>query len=247
MNLDRTSLALRRRRARQGWRRIVEALMQLERRWLAVSCALGLAAAIASAGDASALTLFDLNPGGGTPTFTVASGLTFSNFHATVTGALSPGLAQYAVQPVADGFVLSGPLVVTGGGIGNLLLTYDVTALAPIQVSGASLSGPGLTIGAGAFAGVGESLFDPASAFLGSLLAYDIVGGGSVPGDSITFGPVSKLSVVKNAMLGGGGFAMFPSSIGQRFQLVPEPVSMLLLTMGLVGLAWWRPRRMIAD
>ena len=219
--------------------------MHSNRRWRALYCALGLGAVLATTGSASALTLFDLD-GGGTPTFTTVSGLTFSNFHATVVGGLSPDLSQYPVQPQTDGFLLSGPLFVAGGGVGTLMLSYQVTAMAPILV-GASLSAPGLTIGAGALAVVGESLFGPASEFLGSLSAYDIEGVGSIPSDSIPFGPVSQLSVAKSATLGGGIFAAVPSSISQRFQLVPEPVSMLLLTMGLVGLAWWRPRRMLAD
>jgi len=218
--------------------------MHSNRRWRTLFCALSLGAVLATAPSASALTLFDLNPGGGTPTFTVASGLTFSNFHVTVAGALNPDLAQYPVLPQADGFLLSGPLFVAGGGFGTLLLSYEVTAMAPILV-GASLSAPGLTIGAGALEMVGESLFGPA--FLGSLSAYDIEGVGTDPSDSIMFVPVSQLLVAKTTTIGGGLFAAVPSSIGQSFQLVPEPVSMLLLTMGLVGLAWWRPRRMLAD
>ena len=64
-----------------------------------------------------------------------------------------------------------------------------------------------------------------------------------MPSDSINFGPVSQLSVAKNAVLGGGSFAAVSSPIGQHFQVVPEPVSMLLLVAGLAGLAWWPPRR----
>jgi hypothetical protein len=206
-----------------------------------VLCALGLAAVLATANAASALTLADLDGGA---SFSVA-GLTFSNFEATVTGDLISDLAQYPVQPLADGFLLSGPLLVAGGGSGTLLLSYQVTAMAPILV-GASLSAAGLTIGAGALAVVGESLFGPASEFLGSLVAYDIAGVGSDPSDSVPFGPVPQISVAKTVNLGGGAFAMVPV-IDQRFQFIPEPVSMMLLTLGLVGLAWWRPRRMIAD
>jgi hypothetical protein len=196
---------------------------------------------LATAGNASALTLADLDGGASF----IVSGLTFANFHATVTGDLMPDLAQYPVQPLADGFLLSGPLYVVGGGGGTLLLSYQVTATDPILV-GASLSAAGTTIGAGALALVGESMFGPASEFLGSLFAYDIAGFGSDPTDSIAFGPVPQISVAKTVNLGGGALATVPV-IGQRFQFVPEPVSMLLLTMGLVGLAWWRPRRMLAD
>ena len=33
----------------------------------------------------------------------------------------------------------------------------------------------------------------------------------------------------------------------ERFQFIPEPVTMSLLSLGLVGLAWWRRRRTLAD
>jgi len=215
--------------------------MLRNRRWHAATYALGLAAVLATAGTASALTLADLDGGG---SFSVA-GLTFGSFEASVTGDISLDLADYPVQLLADGFRLSGPLSVLLGGTGTLLLSYQVTATDPILV-GASLSAAGATIGAGAQAWVGESVFGPASEFLGFLFAYDIEGVGSDPSDFISFGAVPQLSVAKTVNLGGGLFAAIPS-IDQRFQFVPEPVSMLLLTLGLVGLAWWRPRRMLAD
>ena len=215
--------------------------MRRNRRWRTLFCALGLGAVLATAGNASALTLADLDGGASF----IVSGLTFANFHATVTGDLMPDLAQYPVQPLADGFLLSGPLYVVGGGGGTLLLSYQVTATDPILV-GASLSAAGTTIGAGAQAWVAESLLGPANQVLGSLFSYDIEGVGSDPSDFIAFTAVSQLSVAKTVSLGGGLFAAIPV-IDQRFQFIPEPVAMWMLTLGLVGLAWWRPRRRLVD
>ena len=215
--------------------------MLVNRRWRAVLCALGLGAVLATANAANALTLADLDGGGN---FSVA-GLTFANFDATVTGDISLDLADYPVQLLADGFRLSGPLSVLLGGTGTLLLSYQVTAMDPILV-GASLFAAGTTIGAGAQAWVGESLLGPANEVLGSLFAFDIEGVGSDTSDAIGFAAVSQLSVAKTVNVGGGMFAAVPV-IDQRFNIVPEPVTMWLLTLGLVGLAWWRPRRMLAD
>ena len=215
--------------------------MQMERRWLAVSCALGLAAAIASAGGASALTLADLDGGAG---FSVGP-LTFANFEATVAGDLSLDLADYPVQLLSDGFRLSGPLAVLLGDAGTLLLSYQVTAADPILV-GASLYATGTTIGAGAQAWVGESLFGPANEALGSLFVYDVEGVGSDASDGVAFAAVPGLSVAKTVGVGSGMFAAIPV-IDQRFAFIPEPVTMWLLTLGLVGLAWWRPRRVLVQ
>lgn len=214
--------------------------MQVKRRWLAVSCALGLAAAIASAGGASALTLADLDGGA---SFSVGP-LTFANFEATVAGDLSLDLADYPVQLLSDGFRLSGPLSVLLGDAGILLLSYQVTAADPVLV-GTSLFAAGTTIGAGAQAWVGESLLGPANEALGSLFVFDIEGVGSDTSDDVAFTAVPSLSVAKTVSLGSGLFAAIPV-IDQRFAFIPEPVTMWLLTLGLVGLAWWRPRRALA-
>jgi hypothetical protein len=218
----------------------VEACMQTKRRWRAVLCALGLATSVASAEVAKALTLADLDGGASF----AAGALTFSNFEATVAGDISLDLANYPVQILANGFRLAGPLSVLLGETGTLLLSYTVSAADPI-LAGAGVFAPGTTIGANSQAWVGESLFGPGNVFLGSLFAYAIAGVGVEPSDTTTFGPVSQISVAKTVFLGSGTFAALPV-IDQRFAVVPEPVAMWLLTLGLVGLAWWRPRRALA-
>jgi PEP-CTERM motif-containing protein len=214
--------------------------MQTKRRWRAVTCALGLAATVASARVASALTLADLDGGAG---FTIGS-LTFSDFDATATGDISLDLADYPVQLLADGFRLSGPLSVLLGDTGTLLLSYTVSAADPI-LTGASLFAAGVAIDPGAQAWVGESLLGPGNAVLGSLFVYAIDGVGTSPGDAASFAPVAQIAVAKTVNLASGTFAAIPV-IDQRFVFVPEPIAMWLLTLGLVGLAWWRPRKVLA-
>jgi hypothetical protein len=81
---------------------------------------------------------------------------------------------------------------------------------------------------------------------LGSLFVYDVEGVGSSASDGVAFGAVPGLSVAKTVGLGSGMFAAIPV-IDQRFAFIPEPVTMWLLTLGLVGLAWWRPRRVLVQ
>jgi hypothetical protein len=149
------------------------------------------------------------------------------------------------VQPLADGFRLSGPLSVLLGDTGTLLLSYTVSAADPI-LTGASLFAAGIAIDPGAQAWVGESLIGPGNAVLGSLFVYAIDGVGAVPSDAVAFAPVAQVGVAKTVNLASGTFAAIPV-VDQRFVLVPEPIATWLLTLGLVGLAWWRPRKVLAS
>lgn len=200
------------------------------RKGLGVAAALGLALAAIVPGGAGALTLADLDAGG---SFSAGS-LTFDDFDVVIAGDLSVDLTDYAVQVLADGFRISGPISAILGGSGTLLVSYEVSALSPI-ISGASLLAPAATVGTGAQALVVESLLGPASEVLGSLLAFDVEGAGADPDDSAGFTPVSSVSVVKAVMVAGGMLAALPM-LEQRFA-VPEPLPLVLLGSGLAGLA----------
>lgn len=198
--------------------------------WMAVGIAVMLAAP-----SARALTLADLEGGGSFG----AGPLTFSNFEISVGGDLSLDLTDYPVQILADGFLVSGPLSVLFADAGTLLLSYTVSAIAPI--GGASLFAPAETIGEGAQAWVSSSLLDAASLPLASLFVFDVEGVGATPSASAGFAPVSVLQVVATANVASGVFAALPV-IDQRFLVVPEPLTLMLLALGLGGLAAWGRR-----
>jgi hypothetical protein len=124
---------------------------------------------------------------------------------------------------------------------GILLLTYDVSTSAA-WIEGASLFAPGSTMGPGAQAWVGEALFDSLGDPLAALFAFDVEGVGALASASEGFDAVPSLRVGKLIHLRGGQFAAL-SMIDQRFSLVPEPGSLVLVSLGLLGLAGWRPKR----
>jgi hypothetical protein len=201
------------------------------RRWgIAAAALFLLAQAVGLAQGARALTLADLAGGG---SFS-AGLLTFDDFEITVVGDLSPQLEDYAVQVLGDGFRVSGPLSAVSGDSGTLLVSYQVTAPADL-IEGAALFAPGIAIGSGSQAWVGESLLDGADV-LGSLFVFDIAGVGSSPADSVGFAPVSHVEVAKSVHLGSGLFAAL-TVVDQRFFVAPEPLTLLLLVVGLLGLA----------
>jgi hypothetical protein len=190
----------------------------------------------ARAPSARALTLADLDGGAGF----AAGPLTFTDFAVVPSGDISLDLSDYPVQVLADGFRISGPLSVLLGDAGTLLISYTVSALDPI-VYGASLVAPGTTIGNGAQAWVGESILDTASLPLASLFAFTVSGVGSDPSDTAAFGAVAQVQVVKTVHVGSGLFAALPF-VDQHFLFVPEPLTLVLLTLGLGGLALWGRR-----
>lgn len=209
--------------------------MQWKRRRLRMAAALTFGLALVAPG-AQALTLADLDGGG---SFSVGS-LFFSDFDVSAAGDISLDLADYPVQLLSDGFRLSGPLSVLLGDAGTLLISYTVSALDPILV-GASVSAAGVAIDAGSQAWVGESLFDAANVPIGALFAYAIDGVGAVPFDSAGFAATSIVNVAKTLHVEGGLFAALPV-IDQRFLVVPEPLTLALLALGLGGLAFWGRR-----
>lgn len=182
--------------------------------------------------DAEGLTLDALASGG-----IVTTGvLTFSNFEIAIGGDLPSSLDEYPVQVLDDGFRLSGPLSALFGASGTLLLSYDVSSSDPGGILGVTLFADGIVVGDGAQAYVAESLFAEDDTPLGSLFVYAATGVGSEVIDALVLGGAPSLHVVKSVSVRSGTFAAVPF-VDQRFLVVPEPLSLLLVLGGLAGLA----------
>jgi hypothetical protein len=193
--------------------------------------------------SAAKLTLQQLLGG---ETFTTDNGLRFSDFGVVISGDLAGQIdaSDIHVVVVNDGFFLTGPLSAADGEIGDILLSYSVSAEFE-GIIGASLFSNGVARGIGAQAAVDEQLFSD-SVLVGDLSAWDT---GAVMGDAIFFDetifdrPLSEIQIEKDILLdsflldGGFGGSARISLIKQRFSVVPEPGTLALIGLGLAGLA----------
>ncbi len=168
---------------------------------------------------------------------------TFSNFSATVAGAISSDLNDYNVQALESGFRLTGAFLVADGNFGDMVLGYTVTAATGILITDAHLFFNG-SFNGGAPPGMGtsvnETLFangDP----IAQLSVATSSGGFQQLTDDAIFDPVTEIEVLKNIALssygGQGGSVAHISIVDQKFTFIPEPGTMLLGATGLLGLA----------
>ena len=190
-----------------------------------------LIAGLASA-PAGALTLADLDAGA---IFQSAGGdfeFSFDPGSIQLLGDLPVDLSDYVVLALADGFQVVGPLGVADGGFGALIMSYAVTALTGV-LGEATLSSAGVALGSGAlaFAGMDVGGVGLANAFAGSGLDKPTDTGSlaGLPGADVT----TTVQLLALAPSQAAAIAMFD----QTFANLPEPGSLLLLSLGMLGLA----------
>ena len=208
------------------------------------------------ASEVRALTLADLIAGDNLMT---SNGLTFDSFDAVISGDLATAItpADLEIVVLSDGFRIAGPISAADGEIGDILLSYSVTqTFFPnlLPIIGASLLSNGVAEGIGAQAGIDELLLmTPHGVVIAVLSAFDT---GAISGDAIffdeaSFDPIHALHVEKDILVdsvlldGGVGGSARISLIDQRFQVVPEPTSISLMSLGLAGLAFGGRRRRV--
>lgn len=216
----------------------------------AVAFALALGLSLAGATGARAIPLSTLVGGGPV----VVGDLVFSDFEVVITGDLISNLSFYNVNFGGDGFVLVGPLSAADGEVGLMDLSFNVSTVDPSKsIVSAELFANNLAFGVGAQAAVDELLSDASSnTLLAALSTFDT---GATAGDAIfqddtALPGVQSLDVFKSifldSMLVGGalGGSARIGMIRQSFAVVPEPSTLALLTLGLLGLvAAGSPRR----
>jgi len=186
-----------------------------------------------------------------TLTQAIASGISsldgnfvFSNFSAHIAGMISGNTNDYLVAQLSNGFELIGPFAVSNGDVGEMLLGYTVTARPGILIKDVHLLHNGASTTGGS-ASVVETIFDGvepiANLFAPGSHAPDDVAGLSA---DFVFGTTySTLNVKKDIAVTAAISRLRRSSdahisfVDQRWTFVPEPGTLLLGSVGLLGLA----------
>lgn len=217
--------------------------MRLRSRLL--SLVVGALALVGLAGQAHALgipvTLASLVVPGATLT-SEDGNFTFSDFGASVAGAISHDLNDYNVQTLTSGFRLTGAFLVADGNFGDMVLSYTATAKPGVLITDAHLffngSFNGNDVPPGMGVGVNETILanDP----IAQLSVAASSGGFVKLTDSAVFAGTPSITVLKDISLssfgGAGGSVAHISVVDQTFT-IPEPGTLLLGSFGLLGLA----------
>lgn len=213
------------------------------------------------AGTAQALTLADLTGGA---SFTTSDGtLTFHDFQVTLPGTVGGDANAFAgldlsiieveaLPSVGFGFKVlefDAPLVVAGDAVGQMVLSYQVTASPIARITGVGLRFTGTAIGAGASTSIDEIVSYAGGS--SELHAVRQAGGTQDPDDSVSLpAPAASIGVEKTITLDVRGrtpqIAQL-SEFEQRYSVapVPEPGAFMIFGGSLALIVGASRRRMI--
>lgn len=174
--------------------------------------------------------------------------LTASNFTYSTSGSNQMPASSITTNPITaannPGFLFNAPWAAVGSQTQNSLIGFTVTAGSAeindlsLFMFGASTVGNGLVTVSETYCAGDTFANGCANGTTGTLSTY-FGGGLSKLTDSVTFGAVDVVDVVKSITLIGGGSGSFSvlGGVQNQFSEVPEPGSLVLLGTGIVGLA----------
>jgi hypothetical protein len=227
----------------------------------AIQAAAAFALLLGASGAAQALTLADLTGGA---SFSTSDGtLTFHDFQVTLPGTVGSAANAFAgldlsiieveaLPSVGFGFKVlefDAPLVVAGDQIGQMVLSYQVTANPTARITGVGLRFTGTAIGTGASARIDEIVsFDGGSV---ELNAVRVSGGEQDPDDSASLpAPAASIGVEKTITLDVSGRTASLAQLSefeQRYSIapVPEPGAFLIFGGSLALIVSASRRRLL--
>jgi hypothetical protein len=222
----------------------------MKRRSFLLSLAAGLAICLAGVGESRAGSASLASLLGNSITI---DGLTFTfiSYSTSPIGSM-PSAADVTVNwPISQGggvgIQFQAGWAALPGTVTDFLITYSVSAAAPI-IKDIYMAGNPNVVGGTGSASVTETLFDMNGNPIDQIAIFSNSPGATQLVASSVFAPTNYVLVTKDILMFGGTGVPTLSFLTQTFSVIPEPTSMALLGIGLSGLFTFRRlrRRVVA-
>ncbi len=219
-------------------------ILRSRRRWLAIGASLACSFWLAAAASALAIGEYSVADLNNQTTLTSTNGqLSFTRFEFYL-GDADP--ASFTLSVLDDGIRLTGPTSVAAGAAAEFYFSYEVSVLGNgLAINGTSLFAPSVITGGSfptfvktakqVYSGPTPNTFHQDT--LATLLTRNFDGSYSEFAEA-DFAPQQLITVLDGVRMNaaGPGDTASLTEISNRFTTVPEPTSLALLSLGVLGL-----------